>query len=161
MSKTFLFQTIQFSVRIVFVKRVLFQTILFNVSTVSMSKTVLFKKKYIVYIQKQFHFQQFTLAKVRRLNFKTVLFHAIRLSRSMLFSSIFRIDRILLDARTPSQSEPWSDGNEYSITKTSASDCLMPYPGHSVCLTPLQRSNWCILRQGKTRMEQYIKRLIY
>ena len=43
-------------------------------------------------------------------------------------------------ATTPGQSGPWSDGNEFelripqssSITGTSLSDCLVPYPGHSL-----------------------------
>ena len=48
--------------------------------------------------------------------------------------------RNLLDATTPSQSEPGNDGNEGvfcipqgpSITGTSASDCLVSYPEHSL-----------------------------
>ena len=51
----------------------------------------------------------------------------------MLFSSIRPIDRTLLDATTPGESGPESDGNEgvlhipqsSSITGTSTSDCLM------------------------------------
>ena len=54
-------------------------------------------------------------------------------------SSIYPINRTLSGATTPSQSGPGSDGNEEvfripqssSITGTSASDCLVTYPGHS------------------------------
>ena len=41
-----------------------------------------------------------------------------------------------------------------SITGTSLSDCLLLYPGHSLCvwggLTPLQRCSWCILQPQLT-----------
>ena len=56
----------------------------------------------------------------------------------MLNSSIWRIDRTLSGATTPSHSGPETDGNEgvlrilqiSSITGTSPLDCLMLYPGH-------------------------------
>ena len=58
----------------------------------------------------------------------------------MHFSSIWPIDRTLSGATTPGQSGPGSDGNEgvlripqnFSITGTSPSDCLVLYPGHSL-----------------------------
>ena len=124
MSKTFLFQAIQFSetvliqtiqfiISIVFVytqlnvKSVLFQTIKFNINTVWMSKTVLFQ--------------------------------TIQFSISTQFISIWPIHRTLSGATTLGQSEPGSDANEgvlcisqsSSITETSSSDCLVSYSGHS------------------------------
>ena len=54
---------------------------------------------------------------------------------------------------TLGQSGPGSDGNEgvlripqsSNIIRTSPSDCLVSYPGHSLgCLTPLQRCSWRI-----------------
>ena len=54
-------------------------------------------------------------------------------------SSIWLIDRTLLDAYTPGQSGPGSNVNEgvlhipqSSRTGTSPSDCLVLYPGHSL-----------------------------
>ena len=69
---------------------------------------------------------------------KTVLFQVIQFSISILFSSIWPIDRILSGATTPGQSGPGSDCNEgvlhipqsSSITGTSPSDCLVSYPEH-------------------------------
>ena len=69
----------------------------------------------------------------------TVLFQTILFNISTLFSSIWPIDRNLSGATTPSQSGPGSDSNEEvlcnpqisSITKTSSSDCLVSYLGHS------------------------------
>ena len=54
-------------------------------------------------------------------------------------SSIQPIDRTLSGATIPGQSIPWSNGNEgvlhihqsSCITRTSPSDCLVSYPGHS------------------------------
>ena len=71
---------------------------------------------------------------------KTVPFQTIQFSISMQFSSIWPLDRALLDATTPGQSGSGSDGNEgvlcipqsSSITGTSPSDCLVSYPGHSL-----------------------------
>ena len=56
----------------------------------------------------------------------------------MSSSSIWLIDRTLLDATTPDQSEPVSDSNEgvlripqsSGITGASPSDYLVSYPGH-------------------------------
>ena len=69
------------------------------------------------------------------LNIKTVLFQAIKFSRSTQFSSIWFIDRTLSGATTMGQSEPGSDVNEWvlripqssSITGISTSDCLVSY----------------------------------
>ena len=61
---------------------------------------------------KQFHFKQFSLALVRRLNVKTVLFQAIKFSISTQFSSFGPIDRTLSGSTTQGQSRPGSDGNE-------------------------------------------------
>ena len=58
------------------VKTFLFQTIQFSISTVSMSKTVLFQTIQFS-IQKQFYLKQFSLVQVHSLNVKTVLFQAI------------------------------------------------------------------------------------
>ena len=65
------------------------------------------------------------------------------------------MDRALSGATTLGQSGPGSDGNKgvlripqsSGIIGTSPSDCLVSYPGHSLGkgLTPLQRSNQCIL----------------
>ena len=54
--------------------------------------------------------------------------------------STWPIDRILSGAITLGQSGPGSDGNEgvlsipesSCITEASPSDCLVPYPGHSL-----------------------------
>ena len=64
-------------------------------------------------------------------------------------SSTWPIDRTLSWATMPDQSESGSDGNEgvlhilqsSSITRTSPSNCLMPYPGHLLSLTLLQGYN--------------------
>ena len=70
---------------------------------------------------------------------KTVLFQIIQFRIITQFSSIRPIDRALSGATTPGQSGPGSDSNERvlrisqssSITRTSPSDCLVSYPGHS------------------------------
>ena len=70
----------------------------------------------------------------------TNLFQAIQFSISTQFSSLWSIDRALSSATTPGQSEPGRDGNKgvlhipqsSSITEASASDCLVPYQGHSL-----------------------------
>ena len=69
---------------------------------------------------------------------KTVLFQVIQFSISMLFSSIWPIDRTLSGAITPGQSGPGSNGTEgvlcisqsSSITGTLPSDFLVSYSGH-------------------------------
>ena len=66
-------------------------------------------------------------------NSKIDLFQAIQFSISTQFSSIWFIDRTLLDATTPSQSELGSDANERvlhipqssSISGASPSDCFV------------------------------------
>ena len=146
---TVLFQTIQFSIRKVFVytqlnvKTVQFSIIQFRGSTVSMSKTFVFQTIQFS-IQKQFHFKQFSQAYVRSLNVKTVVSQAIQFSISTSFSSFRHIDTTLSGATTPGPSTPGSDGNigilctlqSSSITGTSPSDCLVSYQGHSfsVCV---------------------------
>ena len=90
-------------------------------------------------MSKQFYFKQFSLAEVRSLDIKTVLFQTIQFSRSTQFSTIWSIDWILSGATTPGQSGPGSDGNEgvllisqsSSITGTSPSDCFVSYSGYS------------------------------
>ena len=81
-----------------------------------------------------------------QLNDQTVLFLTIQFNINHLFalslnvkSSIWPIDRTLSGATSPGQSGPGSNGNEgvlcipqsSSITRTSPSDCLMSYPGHT------------------------------
>ena len=68
-------------------KTVLFQKIQFSVSIVPMAKTVSLQTIQFN-IEKQFHFKQFRLVKIRSLNFKTVLFQAIQFSISAQFGSI-------------------------------------------------------------------------
>ena len=82
------------------------------------------------------------------------IIRAIQFNISTQFSSTRPIDRTLSGAATPGQRGPGGDGSEgvlytpqnSSITGTSSSNCLVPYPGHSLGgLTPLQRCSWCIL----------------
>ena len=61
-------------------------------------------------MSKHFYVKQFILALVRSLNVKIVLFKTISVSTQ--FSFIWAIDRTLLGATTPGQSEPESDGNK-------------------------------------------------
>ena len=100
---------------------------------------------------KTLHFKQFSLAWVRSLHVKTILFQAIQFCASTQFSSIWPIHRALLGATTLGQSGRRSDGNEgvlripqsSRITGTSPPDCLVSCPGPSLkggCYTPLQRS---------------------
>ena len=89
-------------------------------------------------MSKQFYFKQIILRWIRSLNTKTILFQTTQFSISTQFSSSLPIDRILSGATTPGKSGPGSDDNEgilrilqsSSITGTSASDCLVSYPGH-------------------------------
>ena len=89
---------------------------------------------------KKFHFKQFSFAWVHSLNIKTVIFQVIQFSICMHFRSIWLIDRTLSGTTTWGESEPGSDGNEgvlcipqsSGITRTSSSDCLVSYPGHSL-----------------------------
>ena len=60
----------------------------------------------------------------------------------MQFSSILPIDKALSGADTLGQSGPGSNGSEGvfripespNITRTSPSDCLVSYPGYSLCV---------------------------
>ena len=144
MSKTFLFQAIQFS------QTVPIQTIQFSVSTFSMLKTIQLS------ISTQFSCQKSFIS-------------SNSISISMQFNYIWPIDRILSGPTTLGQSRPRSDGNERvlrisqssSITGASQSDCLMSYPGHSFGggLTPLQRYSRCILQlqpTGHRKIKGYI-----
>ena len=106
-----------------------------------MSKQFYFKQFSLPLVQfqcqKQFHFKLFRLSKVRSLNVKRVLFHAIQFCTSTQFSSIWPIDRTLYDVTTPGLCGRGSDGNEWvlripqssSIIGTSLSDCLRSYCG--------------------------------
>ena len=59
---------------------------------------------------------------------------------SILFSSIWPIDRTLSVTTNPGQSGPESDGSKevlrilqnFTVTGISPSDCFVSYPGHSV-----------------------------
>ena len=97
------------------------------------------------YTYKQFNFQhQFSISAqfsvYTRFDVKTVLFQTIQFNTSTLFSSIWPMDRTLLDVTTPGQSGSGNDGNEgvlcipqsSSITEASLSDCLVSYPRHSL-----------------------------
>ena len=65
---------------------------------------------------------------------KTVIFQTVQ------FSYIQLINRTLSGTTTLGQSGPGNDGNKevlrisqsYTITRASPSDCLVPYPGHSL-----------------------------
>ena len=91
-------------------------------------------------MSKHFYFKQFSLALVRSLNVKKVLFQVIQLSISTQFSSIWPIDKTLSGATTLGLSGPGRDVNEgvlripqsSSITGTSPSVCLVLYPGFSL-----------------------------
>ena len=134
MSKTFLFQAIQFT------QTVLIQTIQFSIIIVFVCTKLNVKL---------FYFEQFSITyknnpisnnSVRSLNVKTVLFQAIQFSISTQLSSVWPIDRTLSGATTPGQIELGSDGNERvlcvpqssSITGVSLLDCLVAYQGHSL-----------------------------
>ena len=136
------FQTIQFSISIVFVykqvnvKTVLFQTIQFSISIVFVYKQVNVKTVLFQTIQ----FSISIVFVYKQVNVKTVLFQTIQFSISTQFSSIWPIDRTLSGATTPGLSGPGSDGNKIvlcipqssSITETSPLDCLVSYAGHSM-----------------------------
>ena len=122
--------------------KLLFQTIQFRSSTVSMSKQSYFNlvlHKYAISVP------------------KIVLFQSTQLSSTWL------IHKNLSGASTLGQSGHGSDGNKdalriphsSSIIVTSPSDCLVFYPEHSLGgLTPLQRSNRCIVHPQPT--EEYL-----
>ena len=98
---------------------------------------------------------------MRSLNVKTVQFPAIRFCISTQFSFIWLIHSTLSGSTTSGQSGHGSDGKEgvlripesSNITGTTPSDCLVPYPGHSLGggLTPLQRCSRGILNPQPTR----------
>ena len=83
----------------------------------------------------------------QQLKIKIVLFQTIQFSISTRFSSIWPIKRIQSGATTPVQSKPGSDGIEgvlripqsSRIARTSPSDCLVSYTGHSCGVIPLCR----------------------
>ena len=76
--------------------------------------------------QKVFHFKQFGLVYVRRLDVKTVLFQAIHFSISTQFSSIWPIDRTLSGSTTPGLSEPGSGAMKMYSAFPTAPDYLKP-----------------------------------
>ena len=71
---------------------------------------------------------------------KYFLFQAIQFCISTEFRYIWPIDKTLSGATSPGKSRPGSDGNEgvhcipqsSSITGILSSDCLVPYPRHSL-----------------------------
>ena len=71
---------------------------------------------------------------------KQFYFKRFSLEKSTQFSSIWPIDKTLSSATTSGQSGPGSNGNEgvlyipqsSSIIGISLSDCLVPYPEHSL-----------------------------
>ena len=108
----------------------------------------------------QFYFKQSSLALVRNLNIKVVLFQAIQFNMRTQFSSIWPIDRIFSGTTTPGQSRPGSDGNEGVLAFPKVPALLEPqnqiffmsYSGYSWRgdLTLLQRNNRCILQPQPT-----------
>ena len=84
-------------------------------------------------MSKQLYFNQFSIAYIRSLNMKTVLFQVIHFSMSTQVSSIRHIDRTLSSAITGGQSGRESGGNEEvhhipqssSLTETLPSDCIL------------------------------------
>ena len=93
----------------------------------------------------QHYFKQYSLAYVQffvntPLNAKAVLFQAIQLRISTLFSSTWSIDRTLSVATTPGRCEFWKDSKERvlhipqrsSITEVSSSDCFVSCLEHSL-----------------------------
>ena len=80
---------------------------------------------------------------------QTVLFQTIQFSISILFNSVWPIDRTLSGATTRDQSGPVNNGNKgvlrilqsSSITGASPSDCLVSYPRHSLRVLPLCRDS--------------------
>ena len=84
-------------------------------------------------MSKPFYFKQFSLAYVRSLNVKTILFQPIQFSISTQLSSIWPIDKTLSVTTTLGQCGPGSDGNEgvlfipqsSTITGNLLLDCLV------------------------------------
>ena len=91
-----------------------------------MSKTFPFQTNQFS-IQKQFHFKLLSLASVRSLNAKTVLFQAIQFIKYTQFSSILPIHRTLSRISTPGQSGPGRDGNKEVLCIPKAPALLEPH----------------------------------
>ena len=173
MSKTFLFQTIQFNQTVLIqliqfsistdfvytklnAKTVLCSTIQFSVNTVSMLKTGLF---HIIQFGISTQFMYGLLDENISISSYSVSSNS-SVKHKYVVSSIESIDRVLSGATTTGKSGPGSDGNKdvlripqsSSITGTSPSDCLVSYPGHSLVgnLTSPQRCSQCILQPQPT-----------
>ena len=124
-TKTFPFQTIQFSIQRQFYFKQFssaYKDYSFSNNSIQHKKTVPFQTIQFS-MQRQFYFKQFSSAS------KTVLFQTIQFNKSSQFS-----------ATIPSQSGPGSYGNDEvlhtpqssSITGHSRLDCLGSYPRHSL-----------------------------
>ena len=107
----------------------------------------------------ELNFKRISLGFVyKQLRIKTVLFQTFQFSISMQFSAVWPTNKTLSGA-TLSQSGPGSDGNKgvlcisqsSSITRTSTSNWLVSYPGHSLGrdLTSLQRSSFVFYSPGR------------
>ena len=91
-------------------------------------------------MSKEFSFEHLSLAEVRTLRVKTVLFEAIQFSISTKFSSIGAIVWTLSGATISRQNWPWSDSNEEvlcilqnsRVTGSLPSDFVVSYLGHSL-----------------------------
>ena len=106
-------------------------------------------------MSKQFYFKQFGVVAFEKGAFWLP-------STTVTNFTYWPIDKTLSGANTLSQSGLGSNGNKgilhisqnFSITGTSPSDCLVSYPGYSFgggeSLTPLQRCSWCILQPQPT-----------
>ena len=83
---------------------------------------------------------------------KTVLFQIVQFSISILFNSIYPINRTLSGATIPGQSGPGSDDNEgvpripqtSKITGTAPSDRLMSHPEQKYCVKQVQTAYWTL-----------------
>ena len=93
------------------------------------------------------------------LNVKKVLFQKVQFRISTQFTFISPIDRTLSCATTLNQSGPECDGNKEVLQRysTLASEFLVSYQRHSLrSLTPLQRSNRCILQPQPTGPPNFV-----
>ena len=90
--------------------------------------------------QKQFHFQQFSLALVHSLNIKTLLFQAIQFSLSAQFSSVWSIDKTLSGATTLGQSGPRAMAMKEYSAFLKAPALLEPH--HQIILCNIQDTRW-------------------
>ena len=140
-------------------KTVLFQTIQFSISKQ-------FKCKYTAYLSKTFLFQAIQFSQT--VLFQTIQF-IISMQLVLLVNLSMQLVLLvnLSGATIPGQSGPESDGNEgvlripqsSSITGTSPLDGLVLYLGHSLGgggLTPLQRYSQCILQSQPTGQTFFI-----